>query len=68
MIVQHDYKIWIGVQQRLDGLTSRWGPDPYIEVELEQGKDEPNVKFNIDLATAKLLARGLTKTVKRAAP
>lgn len=66
MIVQHDYKVWIGVEQRLDGLTGRWGPDPYIEVTLSQGKDEKNKTFTVDLATAKLLARGLTKAVKRA--
>ena len=66
MIVSSDYKVWIAIEQRLDGLTGRWGPDPYIEVTLEQGKDKPNVRFNVDLVTAKTLARGMTKAVKRA--
>jgi len=68
-MITRDNKVWVAVEQRLDGLTSRWGPDPYLTLHLEEStKDGTNVtEFEIDLATAKLLTRGINKAVKRAA-
>lgn len=67
-MIQRDNKVWVAVEQRLDGLTSRWGPDPYLNLHLEEGSGE-NLKihdFDIDQETAKLLARGINKALKRA--
>lgn len=60
-----DYHVWIEVEQRLDGLTSRWGPDPNLELIFKRG-DEPAVKVKLSLSLAKTLARGINKAVKRA--
>lgn len=68
MIHDRDYQVWIAVEQRLDGLTGRWGPDPYINVVLNKpGDGGERISFNISTDMAKLLARGLTKAVKRSA-
>lgn len=67
-MITRDNRVWISVEQRLDGLTSRWGPDPYLTLHLEEGSgaDLKIHEFDIDQATAKLLARGINKALKRA--
>ena len=66
MIQHSDAKVWISVEQRLDGLTSQWGADPYITVTVAQG-DDVDVEFHVGVALAKKIARGLNKAAKRAA-
>lgn len=64
-MIEHDYKVWIGVEQRLDGLTGRYGPDLYIRLVLHEG-DEKKHTLYLTTGLAKTLARGLTKAVKQA--
>lgn len=68
MIQKSTHKVWVAVEQRLDGLNSRrpdqW-PAAYITVTVEQGDDKPNIKFNCDAHVAKALAKGLNAAAKR---
>ncbi len=68
MIQKHESKVWVAVEQRLDGLNSRKPyqyPAAYITVTVEQGEGNANVKFNLDADTAKRLAKGLNLAAKR---
>lgn len=64
-MISRDTKVWVATEQRLDGLTSRWGSDAFIRLETEEN-DQITTTF-ISLDVAKQLARGLNKAIKRAA-
>lgn len=68
MIQTNDWKAWISVEQRLDGILSRSSyvyPEPYIKLTIEQEKDQ-TVTITVDAALAKKIARGLTAAARRA--
>jgi len=66
-VIQHSNKIFVGVEQRLDGMTERgaW-PSNYVRLSLED--DGTTHRINVSVDVALKLSKGLSKAARMARP